>query len=217
LRVRFSPRAHHDLRSAIEYVAARNPTAAAELTDQFLSTIEKLAQGEFQGIEVQLRSGAVVSSWDVISTPPGRTGTAASDPALSLFERRLHLPEGFRIAAPIWVGGQGALTKGALEVVGRRARRDAKDLPDRGRGRRRRGRWPDAGAGAISGADAPGRLTEEHPGPGARPERLDLDQPNRRGASGLCQRLVAGSRAARKRVGLAKGFARRRCRPPGDP
>ena len=150
------------------------------------------------------------------STPPGGSGTAASDPALSLFERGLYFAKGSRIATPIWVGGQGALTKGALEVVGRRARRDAEDLPDRGRGRRR-GRWPDAGAGALSGAGAPGCLTEEYPGPGARPERLDLDQRNRRGTSGLCQRLVAGSRAARERVGLAKGFARGRCRPPGGP
>jgi plasmid stabilization system protein ParE len=66
LTVRFSPRARHDLRSAVEYLAARNPAAAAELADQLLSTIEKLAQGEFQGSEVQLRSGAIVRSWPVV-------------------------------------------------------------------------------------------------------------------------------------------------------
>jgi hypothetical protein len=152
----------------------------------------------------------------VNSTPPGADGTASSDPALSLFERRLHFAEGFRIAAAIWVGGQGAPTKCALEVVGRRVRRDAKNLPDRGRGGGG-ARRPGAGAGALSGADAPGCLTEEHPRPGARPARLDLDQRNGGGTSGLCQRLVSASRPARERVGLAKGFALGRCRPPGDP
>jgi plasmid stabilization system protein ParE len=67
LKVRFSLRARRDLRSAVEYLAARNPNAAGELADQLLSTIEKLAQGEFQGTEVQLRSGATVRSWPVVS------------------------------------------------------------------------------------------------------------------------------------------------------
>ena len=81
MKVRFSPRARHDLRSAVEYVAAQNPTAAAELTDQLLSTIEKLAQGEFQGTEVQLRSGAIVRSWPVV---PYRIYYRRSDEALQV-------------------------------------------------------------------------------------------------------------------------------------
>ena len=67
MKVRFSPRARQDLRSALEYLAASNPIAATELKDQLLSMIERLARGEFQGPEVQLRSGAVVRSWPVAS------------------------------------------------------------------------------------------------------------------------------------------------------
>jgi len=81
LKVRFSPRARHDLQSAVEYVAAQNPTAAAELTEQLLSTIEKLAQGEFQGTEVRLRSGAVVRTWPVV---PYRIYYRRSDEALEV-------------------------------------------------------------------------------------------------------------------------------------
>jgi plasmid stabilization system protein ParE len=66
LKIRFSPRARDDLRAAVEYLAARNATAAGELKDQLLVLIEKLAGGEFQGPEVQLRSGAIVRSWPVV-------------------------------------------------------------------------------------------------------------------------------------------------------
>lgn len=66
MKIRFSPRARDDLRSAVEYLAGRNPAAAAELKDQLLLTIQRLAEGEFQGAEVQLRSGAIVRSWPVV-------------------------------------------------------------------------------------------------------------------------------------------------------
>ena len=66
MKVRFSPRARDDFRSAVEYLAVRNRTAAAELRDQLLSTIDKLAAGEFRGPEMKLRSGATVRSWPVV-------------------------------------------------------------------------------------------------------------------------------------------------------
>jgi plasmid stabilization system protein ParE len=66
LKVRFSPRARTDLRSAVEFIAARSTRAAAELRDHLLATIESLARGEFEGAEVRLRSGATVRSWPVL-------------------------------------------------------------------------------------------------------------------------------------------------------
>jgi plasmid stabilization system protein ParE len=66
VKIRFSPRARDDRRSAVEYLTGRNPGAAAELRDQLLLTIQRLADGEFQGPEVQLRSGAIVRSWPVV-------------------------------------------------------------------------------------------------------------------------------------------------------
>jgi plasmid stabilization system protein ParE len=43
----------------------RNPTAAVELKEQLLATIDRLAEGEFEGPEVRLRSGRAVRSWPV--------------------------------------------------------------------------------------------------------------------------------------------------------
>jgi plasmid stabilization system protein ParE len=63
VKIKFSPRARDDLRSAVEYLTAKNPDAARDLKDQLLSTIERLADGEFEGPELRLRSGAVVRSW----------------------------------------------------------------------------------------------------------------------------------------------------------
>jgi plasmid stabilization system protein ParE len=67
VKVKFSPLARDDLRSAVEYLAPRNPEAARDLKDQLLSTIDKLAGGEFEGPELRPRSGAVVRSWPVAS------------------------------------------------------------------------------------------------------------------------------------------------------
>jgi plasmid stabilization system protein ParE len=47
----------------------RNPAAAGALKDQLIGTIEQLARGDFDGPEVQLRSGRSVRSWPV---PPYR-------------------------------------------------------------------------------------------------------------------------------------------------
>jgi plasmid stabilization system protein ParE len=46
VKIRFSPRARDDIRSAVEHLTARNPVAARELKDQIPSTIERLAGGE---------------------------------------------------------------------------------------------------------------------------------------------------------------------------
>jgi plasmid stabilization system protein ParE len=56
LRVRLSPRANDDLRSAVGYLLEKNPAAAVELKEQLLATIDRLAEGEFEGPEVRLRS-----------------------------------------------------------------------------------------------------------------------------------------------------------------
>jgi plasmid stabilization system protein ParE len=66
VKIRFSPRARDHIRSAVEHLPARNPVAARELKDQILSTIERLAGGEFEGPELRLLSGAVVRSWPVL-------------------------------------------------------------------------------------------------------------------------------------------------------
>lgn len=65
----FAPQAQRDLRRAISYLFARNPSAAIELKNELLGVIESLAGGEFEGAEVQLRSGRWVRSWPV---PPYR-------------------------------------------------------------------------------------------------------------------------------------------------
>jgi plasmid stabilization system protein ParE len=65
LRVRLSPRAHDDLRSAVGYLLEKNPAAAVELKEYLLATMERLAHGEFEGPEVRLRSGRSVRSWPV--------------------------------------------------------------------------------------------------------------------------------------------------------
>jgi plasmid stabilization system protein ParE len=65
LKVRFSQAARSDLRAAVEFLTAKNPSAAIDLKEQLLTTVERLARGEFEGPEVQLRSGAIVRSWPV--------------------------------------------------------------------------------------------------------------------------------------------------------
>jgi plasmid stabilization system protein ParE len=65
VRVRLSPRAQDDLRSAVGYLLEKNPAAAIELKERLLATIDRLAHGEFEGPEVQLRSGRSVRSWPV--------------------------------------------------------------------------------------------------------------------------------------------------------
>ena len=61
----FAPEALEDLRSAIEYIAARNPQAAARLAERVLDVIERLAERDFEGPEQKLHSGEVVRSWPV--------------------------------------------------------------------------------------------------------------------------------------------------------
>jgi plasmid stabilization system protein ParE len=63
LKVVFAPEAEHDLDSAVNFLTSRNPPAAAQLVDGVRSLVRRLADGEFDGPEQQLRSGETVKSW----------------------------------------------------------------------------------------------------------------------------------------------------------
>jgi plasmid stabilization system protein ParE len=65
LKVVFSPEAEKDLTAALDFLTVRSPTAAAELLAEVASLVRRLAGGEFEGPQVQLRSGQVVRSWPV--------------------------------------------------------------------------------------------------------------------------------------------------------
>ena len=69
MTVLFAPEAEAELHELVEYLAERNPQAAAELGERILSVIEQLAEGVFEGAEQSLISGEVVRSWAV---PPVR-------------------------------------------------------------------------------------------------------------------------------------------------
>src|SRR5450432_2045624 len=156
------------------------------------------------GLPKSMPRGARIArpSWPPSPRPDARG--AAGDPALGLLERALHLAEGLRVAAPIGVGGESALTKCAFKLVGRRARGDAERLPDRRRrspravGRRlgRAGARPAVGAaaGGRFWADAPRRSTEKNARPGPRPGRLDRNQRHARGAARLRQGFFRAAR-----------------------
>jgi plasmid stabilization system protein ParE len=65
LKVIFAPEAERDLLSAVEFLAGRNPAAAARLSAHVADIIGRLAEGDFEGPEQRLRSGAIVKSWPV--------------------------------------------------------------------------------------------------------------------------------------------------------
>ena len=211
-----APAPHRDLRLAITTAPARRRSRRRGHRPQQVRRRTERSRRGARGVAAEPPRATSPSP------RPGARRAAAGDPALGLLERALHLAEGLRIAAPIGVGGESALTKCALQVVGRRARGDAERLPDRRRGgprgvRRRRGRAAarspvGAAAGGPLRADAPRRSTEEHARPGPGPVRLDLDQQHARGAARLRQRLFVAARAAGERVGFAKGLARGRRR-----
>jgi plasmid stabilization system protein ParE len=69
LKFTLAPQARQDLHSAVSYLLDRNPSAAAALKNHLIGTIEQLARGDFDGPEIQLRSGRWVRSWPV---PPYR-------------------------------------------------------------------------------------------------------------------------------------------------
>ena len=69
MTVVIAPEALEDLTAAVEYIAGRNPQAAARLGEAVFATIDRLAEGAFDGPEQRLRSGELVRSWPV---PPLR-------------------------------------------------------------------------------------------------------------------------------------------------
>lgn len=75
----FAPEAEEDLRELVEYLAERNPAAAARLGQRILSIIDQLAAGDFDGPEQELTSGEQVRSWAV---PPVRVYYQRQEDAL---------------------------------------------------------------------------------------------------------------------------------------
>ncbi len=69
MTVHFAPEAEDDFAAVIGYLAERNPSAAAELGQRILATIDRLAAGNLEGTEQVLSTGEVVRSWPV---PPVR-------------------------------------------------------------------------------------------------------------------------------------------------
>jgi plasmid stabilization system protein ParE len=65
LKVTYTEEAVADIVEAISYLRERNLTAAARLDAEITRCIERLADREFEGPVLRLRSGAVVRSWGV--------------------------------------------------------------------------------------------------------------------------------------------------------
>lgn len=65
----FAPEAEADLRELLDYVADRNPEAAAGLEERIFEIIARLAAHEMEGPEQRLRTGQIVKSWPM---PPVR-------------------------------------------------------------------------------------------------------------------------------------------------
>lgn len=69
MRALFAPEAEADLEELLDYIAERNPRAAAELEQRIFESIERLASRELDGPEQRLLAGEVVKSWPM---PPVR-------------------------------------------------------------------------------------------------------------------------------------------------
>jgi plasmid stabilization system protein ParE len=69
VRVLFAPEAEADLEELLDYIAERNPRAAAALGQRIVEIVESLASLELEGPEQRLLSGELVKSWPV---PPVR-------------------------------------------------------------------------------------------------------------------------------------------------
>jgi plasmid stabilization system protein ParE len=66
VKIALAPEAVEDLAAVVEYLVERNPQAAAATADAVFSVVDKLASGEFDGPERELRStGERVRSWPV--------------------------------------------------------------------------------------------------------------------------------------------------------
>jgi toxin ParE1/3/4 len=67
--VLFAPEAEADLAELLDYIAERNPRAAAEFEERIFEVVERLASRGLEGPEQSLLSGDIVKSWPV---PPVR-------------------------------------------------------------------------------------------------------------------------------------------------
>ena len=65
MKVVFAPEAERDLLAAVEFLSGRNPAAAVRLYTNVADIVGRLAEGDFEGPEQRLRSGAIVRSWPV--------------------------------------------------------------------------------------------------------------------------------------------------------
>ncbi len=69
MTISFAPEAEADFAALMEYLAERNPSAAAALGNRIFEVIQRLADGAFDGVELTLTTGEVVRSWSI---PPVR-------------------------------------------------------------------------------------------------------------------------------------------------
>ncbi len=65
MKIVFAPEAEQDLWAALDFLAARRPSAAAHLLGNVGTLVRRLADGDFEGPEARLRSGEAVRSWPV--------------------------------------------------------------------------------------------------------------------------------------------------------
>ena len=64
MKIVFAPESVEDLVAAIEYVQQRDPQAAVAMSGNVFHVIDRLAAGEFEGPELELRcSGEKLRSW----------------------------------------------------------------------------------------------------------------------------------------------------------
>ena len=63
MNVLFAPEAEQDLNSAVDFLTGRSQAAAARLVAGVRSLVQRLADGDFEGPEQQLRFGETVKSW----------------------------------------------------------------------------------------------------------------------------------------------------------
>ncbi len=65
MRFLLSRLAEQDLEAQLDFLLARSPPAAESMLESVLDVLARLANGEFDGREVVLRSGARVHRWPV--------------------------------------------------------------------------------------------------------------------------------------------------------
>ncbi len=61
----FTPEALEDFNGLIDFLHARNPKAAARLSDEIFAALDAIDRGDLEGPEARLISGDMVRSWPV--------------------------------------------------------------------------------------------------------------------------------------------------------